>query len=81
MARNDSHAALKKQTLSSGPVSSTKDGSPTPSAEKDALSGDPNFMTSLAPGLAVIQSFAERKHQFAASQLSQKTGFSPAVPT
>ncbi|MGA7852138.1 MAG: hypothetical protein WCA15_02360, partial [Candidatus Acidiferrales bacterium] len=31
---------------------------PTPSAQIDALTGDPDFMTSLARGLAVIQAFS-----------------------
>jgi IclR family pca regulon transcriptional regulator len=52
---------------------------PTPSAKIDALSGDPNFMTSLARGLAVIQAFTDRKHQLTISQLSVRTALSRAA--
>jgi IclR family transcriptional regulator, pca regulon regulatory protein len=51
----------------------------TPSAHIDTLSGDPNFMTSLARGLAVIQAFTDPKRQMTISQLSQKTGLSRAA--
>ena len=51
----------------------------TPSAKIDALSGDPNFMTSLARGLAVIQAFTDRKQQLTISQLSGRTALSRAA--
>jgi IclR family pca regulon transcriptional regulator len=51
----------------------------TPSEQINALSGDPNFMTSLARGLAVIQAFSERKLQPTSSQLSRETGLSRAA--
>jgi IclR family pca regulon transcriptional regulator len=50
-----------------------------PSAQIDDFSGDPNFMTSLARGLAVIQAFSTRTHQLTISQVSNKTGFSRAA--
>jgi IclR family pca regulon transcriptional regulator len=50
-----------------------------PSEQIDALTGDPNFMTSLARGLAVIQAFSERKTQQTISHLSGKTGLSRAA--
>lgn len=52
---------------------------PAPSAQINALSGDPNFMTSLARGLAVVQAFSQRKRQLTVSQISAKTGFSRAA--
>src|SRR5271168_3669455 len=52
---------------------------PTPSMQIDALSGDPNFMTSLARGLAVIQAFSQRQRELTVSQISAKTGFSRAA--
>jgi IclR family pca regulon transcriptional regulator len=52
---------------------------PTPSAQINALSGDPNFMTSLARGLAVIQAFSDRKRQLTISQLSERTAISRAA--
>jgi len=41
--------------------------------------GDPNFMTSLARGLIVIQSFTQATPQMTISQLSVKTGLSRAA--
>lgn len=52
---------------------------PTPSAQINALSGDPNFMTSLARGLAVIQAFSDRKRQLTISQISERTAISRAA--
>jgi IclR family transcriptional regulator, pca regulon regulatory protein len=40
---------------------------------------DPNFMTSLARGLRVIQAFSDRKRHATISQLSSKTGLSRAA--
>jgi IclR family transcriptional regulator, pca regulon regulatory protein len=52
---------------------------PTVSAQIDEYSGDPNFMTSLARGLAVIQTFSQRQRELTVSQISSKTGFSRAA--
>jgi IclR family pca regulon transcriptional regulator len=52
---------------------------PTMSAQIDGYSGDPNFMTSLARGLAVIQAFSQRQRELTVSQISAKTGFSRAA--
>ena len=51
----------------------------SPSAKIDALTGDPNFMTSLARGLAVIQAFTDRKQQLSISQVSVRTALSRAA--
>ncbi|MBV9610243.1 MAG: helix-turn-helix domain-containing protein [Acidobacteria bacterium] len=45
----------------------------------DSLGGDPNFMTSLARGLAVIQAFSQSKRHLTISQLSVATGLSRAA--
>ncbi len=79
MTRADSRAASKKQIHARPPSTSPDDASPTPSAQIDALSGGPNFMTSLARGLAVIQAFSQQKRELTISQLSNKTGFSRAA--
>jgi IclR family pca regulon transcriptional regulator len=51
-----------------------------PRTQIDDLCGDPNFMTSLARGLSVIQCFSHATSFLTVSQLSQATGFSrPAV--
>lgn len=46
----------------------------SPAKRIDALTGDPNFMTSLARGLAVINAFQERKRQLTIAQISHRTG-------
>jgi IclR family pca regulon transcriptional regulator len=51
----------------------------TPFGHIASLSGDPNFMTTLARGLAVIQAFSQSKRQVTISQLSARTGFSRAA--
>ncbi len=66
-------ASLRKQpTTPPHPV-------PTPAAMIDAFSGDPNFMTSLARGLSVIQTFTQHTPQLTISQVSAKTGLSRAA--
>jgi IclR family transcriptional regulator, pca regulon regulatory protein len=43
-----------------------------------SASGDPNFMTTLARGLAVIQTFSQKRSQLSISQISKSTGLSRA---
>ena len=52
---------------------------PTPSSTLDQYRGDPNFMTSLARGLIVIQAFTQQSPQMTISQLSVRTGLSRAA--
>src|SRR5215469_4488932 len=52
---------------------------PTPAASLEAFTGDPNFMTSLARGLIVIQAFTQQNPQMTISQLSVRTGLSRAA--
>jgi IclR family pca regulon transcriptional regulator len=51
----------------------------TPATALDVYTGDPNFMTSLARGLVVIQAFTQQSPQMTISQLSIKTGLSRAA--
>jgi IclR family pca regulon transcriptional regulator len=51
----------------------------TPASALDVYTGDPNFMTSLARGLIVIQAFTQQSPQMTISQLSIKTGLSRAA--
>jgi IclR family transcriptional regulator, pca regulon regulatory protein len=51
----------------------------TPASSLDIYTGDPNFMTSLARGLIVIQAFTQQSPQMTISQLSIKTGLSRAA--
>jgi len=52
---------------------------PKNTGDSDAFTGDPNFMTSLARGLAVIQAFSQRRHHLTISQVSTTTGLSRAA--
>jgi IclR family pca regulon transcriptional regulator len=53
---------------------------PVSAAERiEAWSGDPNFMTSLARGIAVIRAFTQQKRRLTISQLSQRTGIPRAA--
>ena len=52
---------------------------PTPASALDVYTGDPNFMTSLARGLIVIQAFTQQNPQMTISQLSVRTGLSRAA--
>ena len=69
-----------RQTLAS-PDSSIPPAAPkpTPSSSLEIFTGDPNFMTSLARGLIVIQAFTQQSPQMTISQLSVKTGLSRAA--
>jgi IclR family pca regulon transcriptional regulator len=51
----------------------------TPASEIDALTGDPNFMTSLARGIAVIRGFTQQRRHLTIAQLSQRTGLPRAA--
>jgi IclR family pca regulon transcriptional regulator len=48
-------------------------------ADISAATGDPNFMTSLARGLAVIRGFSREKRHMTIAQLSHKTGIPRAA--
>ena len=45
----------------------------SPAKRIEAFTGDPNFMTSLARGLAVIHAFQERKRHLTIAQVSHRT--------
>lgn len=45
----------------------------SPAKRIEAFTGDPNFMTSLARGLAVVHAFQERKRQLTIAQISHRT--------
>jgi IclR family pca regulon transcriptional regulator len=61
------------------PASEPTAASSKASDDSDAFTGDPNFMTSLARGLAVIQAFSQRRHHLTISQVSTTTGLSRAA--
>ena len=51
----------------------------TPASSLSVYTGDPNFMTSLARGLIVIQAFTQQNSQMTISQISIRTGLSRAA--
>ncbi len=56
-----------------------KEGSTALAEEIAAQAGDPNFMASLARGLAVIQAFSQQRGLMSTSQISQRTGIPRAA--
>lgn len=61
------------------PNNSPRRESPSPAQAIEALSGDPNFMTSLARGLAVIRGFSNQKKRMTIADLSRRTGIPRAA--
>ena len=61
------------------PATPAREPRPTPASTLDIYQGDPNFMTSLARGLLVIQAFTQQTPQMTISQLSVRTGLSRAA--
>ena len=70
---------LKKKRNSAAQSLRTPSSFTLPGAQIDALCGDPNFMTSLARGLCVIQCFSNATSFLTVSQLSKATGLSRAA--
>jgi IclR family pca regulon transcriptional regulator len=79
MARSNVRPAVHRTPQLSTPLPPAVAVATTPRALAVSASGDPNFMTSLARGLAVIQAFSDRQRQHSISQLSAKTGLSRAA--
>jgi IclR family pca regulon transcriptional regulator len=72
--------ASRQPTLTAPALSaSVPAAKPTTASSLDIYTGDPNFMTSLARGLIVIQAFTQQSPQMTISQLSIKTGLSRAA--
>jgi IclR family pca regulon transcriptional regulator len=84
MAKNSTSTLRPVATTSPAKTASTVPRVATPAPltaaeEIEAMSGDPNFMTSLARGLAVIRGFTQQKRSLTISQLSQRTGIPRAA--
>ncbi len=75
-ARKDPPPAVTVEAAISATASQPR---PSPSSTLDVFAGDPNFMTSLARGLLVIQAFTQQTPQMTISQLSLRTGLSRAA--
>ena len=52
---------------------------PSPAKALEVYTGDANFMTSLARGLTVLETFTQQSPHMTISQLSAKTGLSRAA--
>ena len=65
-------AASRRRALAKPAAATVADGI-------QALSGDPNFMTSLARGLAVIRGFSQQRRKMSIAQLSLRTGIPRAA--
>jgi IclR family transcriptional regulator, pca regulon regulatory protein len=70
---------FKKQSREGSTPVGVLEPLPTPATTTEAMSGDPDYMTSLARGLRVIQAFSQSQQHLTASQISSKTGFSRAA--
>ena len=70
-----SSASSKQRRVVHGPAAIAT----TTADEIQALSGDPNFMTSLARGLAVIRGFSQQRRKMSIAQLSLRTGIPRAA--
>ena len=79
MSPASSRAGIERRTRVAPSAERASSQPLMPSTPFDEYSGDPNFMTSLARGLAVIQAFSTQKRQLTISEVSIKTGFSRAA--
>lgn len=61
------------------PTPTSRREPPSPAQAIEAMSGDPNFMTSLARGLAVIRGFSNQKKRMTIADLSRRTGIPRAA--
>jgi IclR family pca regulon transcriptional regulator len=66
-----SHSTPAKSTLRAEPV--------VAASTAEAADGDPNFMTSLARGLAVIRGFSQHRKKLSIAQISHHTGIPRAA--
>jgi IclR family pca regulon transcriptional regulator len=71
-----SFASTRMATAAGAPTNAAKS---TPASSLGPFIGDPNFMTSLARGLLVIQAFTPQSPQMSIAQLATKTGISRAA--
>lgn len=73
---------LTEDTRDPDDLHDAAEGGEHPHTQADDIasqSGDPNYMTSLARGLAVIQAFSQQRRLMSISQISQKTGIPRAA--
>lgn len=76
---NASSRPAKFRARPTAPAAADRPSAASPAEQIEALSGDPNFMTSFARGLAVIGGFSQQKRRLTISQLSHRTGIPRAA--
>ncbi|HXW16679.1 MAG TPA: IclR family transcriptional regulator C-terminal domain-containing protein [Candidatus Acidoferrales bacterium] len=79
MPRSQVHPAASPPISPNAAPQTTTAQNQSPAQQVDSHTGDPNYMTSLARGLVVIQAFSERNRRLTISQLGAKTGLSRAA--
>ncbi len=67
------HAARSRPPDDEPSIVAPMSSAVTPASEIEALTGDPNFMSSLARGLAVIRAFSQQTRLLTIAQLSHRT--------
>ena len=67
------HAARSRPPNDEPDIVAPMSSAVTPASEIEALTGDPNFMSSLARGLAVIRAFSQQRRLLTIAQLSHRT--------
>ena len=72
-------SAAEVRPAGSAPGVSPPGDDVTPAGALRAFAGDPNFMASLARGLAVIRAFTQQRRHLTIAQLSQRTGIPRAA--
>jgi len=73
-AKSHAPAAARTRTAGADPgIVAPIAAAVTPASEIEALTGDPNFMSSLARGLAVIRAFSQQRRELTIAQLSHRT--------
>lgn len=82
MKRTSRRDELQLQARSVEPSEAIEPSPPEAQSASEAAStsaGDPNFMTSLERGLAVLQAFSQERRILTTSQISQRTGIPRAA--
>lgn len=79
MPLTESSVVARRQSRTSPTPAGLMEVTNPPAVPLEEMEGDPNFMTSLARGLAVVQAFSHAKREQTISQISAKTGFSRAA--
>jgi len=77
--KQDLNAVARKQARTASTPAALLEATQPQTAPMREMEGDPNFMTSLARGLAVIQAFSQARRELTISQISAQTGFSRAA--